>query len=178
DHLEEYFQFIAEQGFEKVIFDRLVDVPDDVAVSYPEFYRALRRIAELKESSGLHRLEIGNLEAYRRALSGKPDKVCTMFGSTCGAGFNNIIYMQRDVYPCGRMFGQERWKLGRFDEPLERFPERMRALVGPHGCGALAGEQGAAGPDCLIERERPDYTAEPREAFIQWFAERSKARAT
>jgi len=176
DHLEEYFQFIAEQGFEKVIFDRLVDVPDDVAVSYPEFYQALRRIAEMKKAYGLHRLEIGNLEAYNRALSGKPDKVCTMFGSTCGAGFNNIIYMQRDVYPCGRMFGQERWKLGRFDEPLERFPERMQALVGQQGCGTCTSPQSAAGSDCLIERERPDYTPEPREAFIEWFAQQAKVR--
>jgi uncharacterized protein len=173
NNLDAFLDFVVEQGFNKVIFDRLVDVPDDVAVSTPEFYAALQRIAELKESRNLHHLEIGNLEAYRRAVGGSPDRVCTMFGSTCGAGFHNIIYMQRDVYPCGRMFGQERWKLGRFDEPLELFPQRMAVLVGGRSCsGPAKQEEGLAGPDCLIERQRPDYDHAPREQFVAWFSAR------
>ena len=92
-----------------------------------------------------------------------------MFGSTCGAGSDNIIYMQRDVFPCGRMFGQERWKLGRFDEPLELFPQRMAKKVrnGCGGCGDLG--DGPAEPDCLIEKERPDYDVTPRTQFVEWF---------
>ncbi|SDE49842.1 hypothetical protein SAMN04488504_107299 [Myxococcus virescens] len=45
--------------------------------------------------------------------------------------------------------------------------------VGPAGRDIV--EAFWAGPDCLIERERSDYTPEPREAFIKWFAEYSKA---
>lgn len=177
NNLDAYLDFVVEQGFTKIIFDRLVDVPDDVAVSSVEFYATLRRVAEVKESRGLHHLEIGNLEAYKRAVTGKPDRVCTMFGSTCGAGFNNIIYMQRDVYPCGRMFGQDRWKLGRFDEPLELFPQRMATLVGGTGCGGATAE-GPAGPDCLIERQRPDYDAAPRDGFVKWFGSRLRIAGT
>ena len=171
DNLDAYFDFIEEQGFNKLIFDRLVDVPREHMVSTAEFYAALRRIAEIREKRGLQHIEVGNLEAYKRALSGTPDRVCTMFGSTCGSGFHNIIYMQREVYPCGRMFGQERWVLGRFDEPLERFPERMTEKVGVRGCGTGCGsvEDGPAGPDCLIERETPDYDCKPRDGFVQWY---------
>lgn len=179
DNLDAYFDFIEEEGFDKIIFDRLVDVPEHMAVSTAEFYQALRRIAAIKEQRGLEHVEIGNLEAYRRAASGKPDRVCTMFGSTCGSGFHNIIYMQRDVYPCGRMFGMERWKLGRFDDALELFPRRMSELVGTAGCGAGASvrDAGPAGPDCLIERDQPGYDRGPRDEFVEWFFERVEALA-
>lgn len=170
ENLDAYFEFVATNGFNKIIFDRLVDVPDSEAVSTAEFYAALQRIASLKEERGLEHLEIGNLEAYKRALGGRPDRVCTMFGSTCGAGFNNIIYMQREVYPCGRMFGQERWKLGHFDEPLHLFPQRMANLVGGTSCSGPTGSDGPAGPDCLIERQRPDYESASRERFVTWFS--------
>jgi uncharacterized protein len=171
--LDAYFDFIEEHGFDKIIFGRLVDVPDEFAVPTATFYRALRRIAELKRERGLKHVEIGNLEAYDRALAGTPDRVCTMFGSTCGSGFHNIIYMQRDVYPCGRMVGQQEWVLGRFDEPVERFPQRMWEKVGDSGCGSgCANGAGPAGPDCLIERRTPDYSPAPREQFMAWYGAR------
>lgn len=170
EHLETWFDFVEEQGFDKVIFGRLVDVPPEFAVSTVEFYRALRRIAELKRERRLDHVEIGNLEAYDRALEGRPDRVCTMFGSTCGSGFHNVIYMQRDVYPCGRMFGQARWVLGRYDEPLARFPERMAEIVGTSGCGTGCRDDARpAGPDCLLERESPGYEPTARDEFVEWY---------
>ncbi len=176
DNLDACFDFFEAEVFDKVIFDRLVDVPAEHMVSTQEFYAALRRIAEIKDARGLDRLEIGNLEAYRRTVAGRLDRVCTMFGSTCGSGFHNIIYMQREVYPCGRMFGQERWVLGRYDEPVEVFPERMARIVGQAGCGPGCGgdDESLAGPDCLIEREAPGYDGSARERFVDWFAERSR----
>lgn len=169
DNLDEYFDFIESEGFNKIIFDRLVDVPPEHMVSSAEFYAALQRIAEIVETRRLPGLEVGNLEAYKRALVGKPDRVCTMFGSTCGSGFHNIIYMQREVYPCGRMFGQKHWVLGRLDEPLDHFPRRMAEKVGVRGCGATSDPESPAGPDCLIERESPTYDAAPRAAFVRWY---------
>lgn len=171
-NLDTYFDFIEEQGFDKIIFGCLVDVPPDAAISTEEFYWALQRIAEIKQERKLDHIEIGNLEAYSRALDGKPDRVCTMFGSTCGAGYYNIIYMQRDVYPCGRMFGQEQWKLGRFDEPLDLFPARMAAIVGRMRCEdhQQVAMDGPAGPDCLIERQSSTYSSKARDQFVQWLA--------
>lgn len=168
-NLDEYFDFVCAEGFDKIIFDRLVDVPTDQVVPTSEFYAALRRIIEIKESRRLQRLEIGNYEAYKRALDGRPDRVCTMFGSTCGSGFHNIIYMQREVYPCGRMFGQSEWVLGRFDEPLDRFPQRMKCITGSDGCSSESTlDHGPAGPDCLIERSSPDYNVAGRSQFVSW----------
>ena len=170
--LEQVFDFIEEHHFDKVIFDRLVDVPPEHAVSTAEFYATLQRLAELKDERGLAWLEVGNLEAYRRALNGKPDRVCTMFGSTCGAGFNNVIYMQREVYPCGRNFGQPEWVLGRFDDPLELFPRRMAEKVGGPGCGGAEPEP-VWGPDCLIERRSDTYDRDSRPGFVRWLQGRS-----
>lgn len=171
--LPEFFSFAKEHQLQKIIFDRLVDVPaDQDPLSYAEFYRALRHIAELKEAMRLSSLEIGNLEAYRRAIHGQADRVCTMFGSTCGAGLDNLMYMQRDVYPCGRMFHQERWHLGRFDEALEHFPVRMQDRLANSRAALLRGAgEGIAGPDCIIEQERADYDPRAREEFVAWFAE-------
>lgn len=170
--LPEFLAFAQAHGMNKIIFDRLVDVPaEQDPLSYAEFYRALRHVAETIEALGLSStLEIGNLEAYRRAARGQADRVCTMFGSTCGAGLDNLMYMQRDVYPCGRMFHQERWRLGRFDEALERFPARMHEHLSRSRAGALrAAGEGAAGPDCIIEQEREDYDPRAREEFVSWF---------
>ncbi len=169
-NLDAYFDFIEAEGFDKIIFDRLVDVPPEHQVSGAEFYDALQRIAEIKRQRCLDHVEVGNLEAYRRAISGKPDRVCTMFGSTCGSGFHNIIYMQREVYPCGRMFGQKQWVLGRYDEPLELFPQRMAAIAGNRGCGEKFDDGSVpAGPDCLLERLKPDYDSRPRDTFVRWY---------
>ena len=171
--LPEFLTFAQEHQLQKIIFDRLVDVPaEQNPLTYAEFYRALRHIAEVIAAMGLSSLEVGNLEAYRRALQGQPDRVCTMFGSTCGAGLDNLMYMQRDVYPCGRMFHQERWRLGRFDEALEHFPQRMKDRLAVSRAGMLrAADTGAAGPDCIIEQEREDYDPRARAEFVAWFAE-------
>lgn len=171
--LPEFMAFVTKHRLQKVIFDRLVDVPvEQHPLSYGEFYRALRHIAEMKDALGLVDLEIGNLEAYRRAIVGQADRVCTMFGSTCGAGLDNLMYMQRDVYPCGRMFHQERWRLGRFDEALEQFPVRMHERLSQSRAGVFrARGDGAAGPDCIIEQERDDYDPRARDEFVAWFTE-------
>jgi uncharacterized protein len=172
DNLEAYLDFVVEQGFSKVIFDRLVDVPPEHEVSPTAFYDALRRSAEYIAARKLDgSLEIGNLEAYRRALTGKPDRVCTMFGSTCGAGYHNIIYLQREVYPCGRMFGRSEWRLGSFDEPLEHFVERMDEVVArqPAWVAQALQDGGPAGADCPLEP--PGDHGEARTDFVRWYGE-------
>lgn len=172
-NLPDFLAFVKEHQLQKIIFDRLVDVPaEQNPLTYAEFYRALRHIAEVTEAMGLSSLEIGNLEAYRRAIHGQADRVCTMFGSTCGAGLDNLMYMQRDVYPCGRMFHQAHWRLGRFDEALEHFPVRMHDHLKRSRAGALReADEGVAGPDCIIEQERADYDPRAREEFVAWFTQ-------
>ncbi len=168
DHIEEYFDFIQDLGVNKVIFDRLVDVPKTVpAVPYDEYYENLDKIHSFWKEKGLD-IEIGNFEAYKRSINLRADRVCTMFGSTCGAGTNNIIYLQRKVYPCGRMFGDEWWVLGEYSQPLEsiqssmiqRYPKRRREC---EECDVLT----ECIKDCLMEEISPNYDCTPRKQFLR-----------
>ena len=167
DSLDTYVAFIKASGFTKVIFDRLVDTPDSVMeISYDEYYRFLQDIHQKFIDAGLHDVEIGNLEAYRRNFEGKPDKVCTMFGGSCGAGSNFVIYMGREVYPCGRMFGKQQWLLGNIDDPIHVFPERMtRHWPERQDCKSCSVASDCV-RDCLLEYHTPDYSCQSRQDFL------------
>lgn len=167
NNIDIYIGFIQEYQFSKVIFDRLVDTPDDVeAISYSEYYEFLQLIHKKFLTSGLGLVEIGNLEAYRRNFSGKPDKVCTMFGGSCGAGSNFVIYMGRDVYPCGRMFGKTHWKLGSINDPIAAFSPRM-AKHWPErdDCKTCEVSQDCV-RDCLLEYHTEAYSCDSRKVFL------------
>lgn len=168
ENVDAYVAFVKEYGFQKVIFDRLVDTPDTVeATTYAEYYRFLRTIHESFRQAGLENVEIGNLEAYRRNYEGRPDKVCTMFGGSCGAGSNFVIYMGREVYPCGRMFGKDHWKLGSIEEPLELFSERMEKHWPERADCASCDVAKFCVRDCLLEYHTEDYSCDPRKEFLR-----------
>ena len=169
NNLDSYFQFIKDEKFSKVIFDRLVDTPKEYAeVPYDKFYETLKNIYEYKIKYKLENLEIGNIEAYKRALTGKPDKVCTMFGSTCGAGINNIIYMQREVYPCGRMFGKSNWILGTLTSSLKEIQDSMFEKSNDYALCSSCSVRNSCVKDCIMEQEREDYDCSSRVSFIKF----------
>ena len=167
DHIDDYVAFIRETGFNKVIFDRLVDTPDSVMeISYEEYYQFLQDIHQMFIDKGLQQVEIGNLEAYRRNFEGRPDKVCTMFGGSCGAGSNFVIYMGREVYPCGRMFGKPEWLLGTIDDPIDAFPQRMEQhWPERQDCKSCSVSDDCV-RDCLLEYHTEDYSCDPRKEFL------------
>ena len=168
ENVDAYVDFVKEYRFKKVIFDRLVDTPDTVeATTYAEYYRFLKTIHEKFHQAGLEKVEIGNLEAYRRNYQGRPDKVCTMFGGSCGAGSNFVIYMGREVYPCGRMFGKQHWKLGAIDERLELFSERMERHWPERSDCAECEVAKFCVRDCLLEYHTEDYSCDPRKDFLR-----------
>ena len=127
DNIDLFFKFIGKERFDKVIFGRMIDVPSFYPpISYDNYYRILEVIYNLQRKYNLKNIEIGNIEAFRKAVKGEPERVCTLIGSCCGAGTSNLIYLQREVYPCGRMFNDKNWLLGEFDQNLEFFQEKMR----------------------------------------------------
>ena len=168
DSLDSYIEFIREYGFKKVIFDRLVDTPDTIiAISYAEYYEFLQIIHKKFIEAGLADVEIGNLEAYRRNFAGKPDKVCTMFGGSCGAGSNFVIYMGREVYPCGRMFGQQKWLLGSINDEIINFTQRMeKHWPARSDCKSCAVAKDCV-RDCLLEYHTDNYSCDPRKDFLK-----------
>ncbi|NQZ57299.1 MAG: radical SAM protein, partial [Lentisphaeraceae bacterium] len=171
DNLDEYFDFIEKEGFNKVIFDRLVDTPTGVeSVSYEEYYKFLIKVGDIRKLRKLDDLEIGNLEAYRRNFAGIPDQVCTMFGGSCGAGTHFLIYMGKDVYPCGRMFGKSQWLLGDSSEAIDLLQARMYKHVPKRVDCASCSVSEACVKDCLLEYHTEGYSCEPRQVFLKEFS--------
>jgi radical SAM protein with 4Fe4S-binding SPASM domain len=167
-NIDDYIDFIKQEGFNKVIFDRLVDTHNSIMdISYTEYYEFLKIIHQKFINAGIGQVEIGNLEAYKRNFAGKPDKVCTMFGGSCGAGSNFVIYMGRDVYPCGRMFCKEQWKLGNIDDPIEKFPDTMKKHWPERNDCKSCNVAHECVRDCLLEYHTKDYSCEPRKDFLR-----------
>ena len=87
EHISEFFCFLKNERLDKVIFNRLADVPQSFRVPEEyEFHKFLLDAHRTKIEMGLTNIEIGNIESLTRSILGTSDKVCTMFGSSCGAG--------------------------------------------------------------------------------------------
>lgn len=166
-NIDNFFKFLQKNKIDKVIFDRLVDTPSDFEeMTYSEFYEFLLNAYKIKEKLNFQNIEIGNITAYKKNFEGQPDKVCTMFGASCGAGINFLIYMSREVYPCGRMFGKDRWKLGNFKDDIEQLQNNMYAKIpNRQDCQECSLIRECV-KDCLLEYEEEDYSCEPRQEFI------------
>ncbi|WP_392564168.1 radical SAM protein [Orbus wheelerorum] len=165
--LDRFVEFVKEYGFKKVIFDRLVDTPDFIVpISYAEYYQFLENIHGKFQAAKMTDVEVGNLEAYKRNFQGTPDKVCTMFGGSCGAGSNFVIYMGKDVYPCGRMFGKEEWLLGSIDDPIEVFTQRMKKHWPERSDCKSCAVAKACVRDCLLEYHTENYSCDSRKHFL------------
>jgi uncharacterized protein len=170
ENIEKFFIFLKTEGIKKVIFDRIVDTPSFFKdfLSYDEYYQFLEDVYNTIKNLGLSdEIEVGNLEAYKRSFAGKPDKVCTMFGSSCGAGTNFIIYMGKDVYPCGRMFGKKEWILGNINDSITEIQKNMYSKIPKRNDCISCDVKKYCVRDCLLEYERKDYSCEFRKKFIK-----------
>lgn len=167
-NIDSFFKFLDENKINKVIFDRLVDTPSNFEeMNYAEFYEFLLNAHKTQQKLNLKHIEIGNIESYKKNFEGRPDKVCTMFGASCGAGTNFLIYMSREVYPCGRMFGQEKWKLGNFRDKIENLQNNMYPkLPNRKDCLECSVAKDCV-KDCLLEYETKNYDCSPRQNFIK-----------
>lgn len=166
-HIREFFWFLKDEGLDKVIFNRLADVPQSFrAPRDHEFHKFLLDAHMTKIEMGLTNIEIGNIESLTRSILGISDKVCTMFGSSCGAGTNFIIYLGKDVYPCGRMFDNKTWKLGDYTEPIaiiqERMYDRYKTLEECTKCSVNY----ICIRDCILSKQVSEYSCESRKEFL------------
>lgn len=168
-NLERFFTFLAENKIKKVIFDRIVDIPSNFndLLNYDEYYNFLNDVSIVIERLNLqNKIEVGNIEAYNRAIKKQSDKVCTMFGSSCGAGTNFIIYIGKDVYPCGRMFGKKEWIIGNYQDSIIDIQKQMYNKLNIRedciNCDIL----NMCFRDCLLEQNEKDYSCEARYNYI------------
>lgn len=167
ENIDMYIDFIIQQRFTKIIFDRLVDAPKIIdKISDEETYKFLSTTAELLKEKNLDHLEIGNLEAYQRSISGIPDQVCTMFGSSCGAGTHFLFYADREVYPCGRMLGKSQWLLGNYGEEIDELQKRMYKKI-PYRDDCLScNASKECIRDCILESNIDNYDCQSRQKFL------------
>jgi len=177
NHLDDFFRFVAQNEIKKVIFGRLVDVPSIFKkMSYDDFYESLILILK-KWRDTPYNFEIGNFESYRRAFLRRPDKVCVVFGNCCGAGLSNLIYLQREVFPCGRVFDQPFWKIGSFSDALidiqGMMKEKLAHLISKSSTYRLnlskcetCKYRVYCVQDCILDMIRPEYDCSSRQRLI------------
>lgn len=168
ENISDFFCFLKDEGIDKVIFNRLADAPQSFKTpGYHEFYKFLLDAHLTKIEMGLTDIEIGNIESLTRSILGNSDKVCTMFGSSCGAGTNFIIYLGKDVYPCGRMFDDKTWKLGDYKEPISIIQERMYDIYKtPEKCNNCSVNHICI-RDCILSQEVTEYSCDPRKELLE-----------
>lgn len=167
ENVEHYLDFVLGMGFTKVIFDRLVDVPKNIdAISDHEYYEFLLTIKSTLDQHNITNLEIGNIEAYRRNLSGVADHVCTMFGGSCGGGSHFLIYLGKDVYPCGRMFGIPQWFLGNYDQDIDYLQQQMYCKIPTRPECLSCNVSNECIRDCILESQAVGYSCESRQNFL------------
>lgn len=113
---EETVAFFKDNGLTEVTFSRLVACEDDLLKiddrQFSEFMEYIR-------SSGISSRQFRGDKCYD----------CTMYGRLCGVGRTNVFITPAGVYPCGRLYKDERYRLGSFDEPLAEIEEKQKRFA-------------------------------------------------
>ena len=99
EHAEEVIRFFLDEDLTEVTFSRLVDCDDaDLATTREQFDAFIA----LARTSGLSSRQFRDEAKYD----------CTMYGRLCGVGRTNVFITAEGVYPCGRLYRSERYRLG------------------------------------------------------------------
>jgi uncharacterized protein len=116
-HAEEVLSFFEDEGLREVTFSRLVDCDDtDLAITDEQFAGFMSLARDWGIAS--------------RQFRGKMSYDCTMYGRLCGVGRTNVFLTPAGVYPCGRFYRNERYRLGDIDSPIEEIEARC-SLIEP-----------------------------------------------
>jgi uncharacterized protein len=118
-HREETLSWFEEMGFEKVNFSELFDVDDnDLRISHGEFLDFLRFVAGR-----------GIIAFRQNRTEQKYD--CRTYGRLCGVGRTNIFITKQGIYPCGRFYKKEEYRLADFDENMDTVKAVMKRRLKP-----------------------------------------------
>ena len=114
-HAEEVLAFFESKGLKEVTFSRLVDCDDaDLTITNEQFVGFMVLAKDWGVAS--------------RQFRGEMSYDCTMYGRLCGVGRTNVFFTPVGIYPCGRFYRNERYRLGDFDSPLEEIEARTSLL--------------------------------------------------
>ncbi|MDR0920359.1 MAG: radical SAM protein [Oscillospiraceae bacterium] len=98
---EQLVNYFKSNGFDRVNFSCVSDVADPkIAVNREEY-------EDFLNSCFQHKI------IMRQKNDENKDKYdCTMYGKNCGVGRTNIFITKQGIYPCGRFFGLDDYRLG------------------------------------------------------------------
>lgn len=113
---EKLVDFFLANGLKDVTFSKLVGYSEkDLYITDAEYQEFLEYIKE----RGL----------FTRQFRSEKKYDCTMYGALCGVGRTNIFYTPEGIYPCGRFYKNDRYKLGESIEKLSKIEKEMERLT-------------------------------------------------
>jgi uncharacterized protein len=116
ENKEKLVDFFLENGLNDVTFSKLVGYSGkDLYISDKEYQEFLEYI----KSRGL----------FTRQFRSEKKYDCTMYGALCGVGRTNIFYTPEGIYPCGRFYKNDTYKLGESTDKLSCIEEEMKRLI-------------------------------------------------
>ncbi|MDE6690471.1 MAG: radical SAM protein, partial [Clostridia bacterium] len=114
DNADEVISFFVNNGFDRVNFSIVSDIDDPaVKITQAEYEVFLERCGK----SGI------KMRQKRGGIDRTYD--CAKYGRLCGVGHTNIFITKKAIYPCGRFFGRNEYKLGEFDEKLSNIEAKF-----------------------------------------------------
>jgi uncharacterized protein len=119
ENTEELIAYFTNNGFMKINFSIVSDVSDTaIKITQEEYEEFIGKCA----TSGI-------------AMRQKRDNIqrthdCAKFGRLCGVGHSNIFYTRNGIYPCGRFFGLEEYRLADFGTKLDEVEKAFHKLKG------------------------------------------------
>ncbi len=116
ENKEKLVDFFLDNGLKDVTFSKLVGYTEkDLYISEQEYQEFL----EYVKSRGI----------FTRQFRSEKKYDCTMYGALCGVGRTNIFYTPEGIYPCGRFYKNNIYKLGESTDKLFLIEEEMKRLI-------------------------------------------------
>ncbi len=116
ENKEKLADFFLENGLNDVTLSKLVGYSGkDLYISEKDYQEFLEYI----KSRGL----------FTRQFRSEKKYDCTMYGALCGVGRTNIFYTPEGIYPCGRFYKNDTYKLGESTDKLSCIEEEMKRLI-------------------------------------------------
>ena len=111
--------FFIGHGFEKVNFCQIIDIDDhDLVITHNEFLDFLQFIHDTK------------VIIFRQNRKEK-SRDCRIYGQLCGIGRTNISITKQGIYPCGRFYKNDAYKIADFDATLYEVESNMLKRIRP-----------------------------------------------
>ena len=108
ENADKVISYFLSNGFNKVNFSIVSDIDDPAIKISQSEYDAF--IDKCQERSIVMRQKRGGIEKIHD---------CAKYGRLCGVGHTNIFITKKGVYPCGRFFGLEEYRLADYSAKLQ-----------------------------------------------------------